>query len=252
MTALTHTRTYIPTDRSLSTSDGDRVYTINPKINDLLPNEKPRERLIADGPATLTLSDLLAVVLQVGTVKEDVLTMASRIISEYGEKGVIAEKDPGRLVDELGIPISKACQLVACFELGRRLFKPQSGGPITLRTPKQVYQYTKDLADYPKEHLRGLYLNSRNRLVYEETLSVGTVTANLIHPREVFQPALTHMAVAVILVHNHPSGSSKPSAADIETTKQLLQAANIMGIELLDHIIITKRGFTSILDEYLQ
>ena len=143
--------------------------------------------------------------------------------------------------------------MIACFELGRRLFsKSSKSGPIVLRTPKQVYQYAKDLADLPKEHLRGLYLNSHHRLVHDEVISIGTLTANLIHPREVFQPALMQGAVAVILVHNHPSGSTKPSRADIEATERLVAAGKIMGIDLLDHIIITKRGFASIPSTYTQ
>ena len=246
------TETYTLIERDLFLTDGSREYKIS-QIKDWADEDKPRERLVANGPAGLTLSDLLAVVLQVGTKKEGVIEMASRVLTEYGEKGVISETDPKRLMKDLNIPLAKACQLVACFELGRRLFSGNTHGePIVLRTPEQVYAYTRELADLPKEHLRGLYLNSHNQLVHDEVISIGTLTSNVIHPREVFQPALVHSAAAVILVHNHPSGSMTPSSADITVTNQLIEAGRIMGIDLLDHVIVTKTGYTSVPANYSQ
>ena len=151
----------------------------------------------------------------------------------------------------LGIPLGKACQLVACFELGRRFFKAADGKrPITLRTASQVHEYLKDMRDLPKEHLRGLYLDTHYQLIHDETISIGSLTSNIVHPREVFRPALEYSASAVILAHNHPSGVSKPSEADIAITKQIVEAGKILGIGVLDHIVITKTKFESIAVEY--
>jgi DNA repair protein RadC len=117
-----------------------------------------------------------------------------------------------------------------------------------VRSAKQAWQYLRDMGRSQKEQLRGLYLNSRYQVVHDEVISVGTLTSNLVHPREVFQPALEHGAVAVIIAHNHPSGVLEPTAADIDVTEQLLQAGEVLGIELLDHIVITSSKHKSILE----
>ena len=106
------------------------------------------------------------------------------------------------------------------------------------------------MRDLPKEHLRGIYLNSRYKVIHDEVISIGTLTSNIVHPREVFKPALEYSATAVILAHNHPSGSTKPSTDDILVTKQLIETGKILGVELLDHIIITKNSFASIKADY--
>lgn len=183
-----------------------------------MPDEdKPREKLIKHGPSVLSIHELLAIVLSVGTRKEEVLTMSSRIIKEYGEKSIINQT---------------------------------KGRPITIRTPKQAYEYLKDMRELSKEHLRGLYLNSRHVVIHDEVISIGSLTANIVHPREVFKPAIEYSAVAVIIAHNHPSGTIKPTKSDIEITKQLLKAGKILGIDLIDHIIIGKNKFISIPADY--
>lgn len=217
------------------------------KIKDLPQEDKPREKLIKRGPEVLSVSELLAIVFSVGTQKEGVLEMSGRLLKEYGEKALLNQKDPQRISRELEIPIVKACQLVACFELGRRFFKTPSGGkPEFLRTARQVFNYLQEMRLLPKEHLRGLYLNSYYRLIHDEVISIGSLTANIIHPREVFKPALEYGASALILAHNHPSGIAKASEADIEITKQLVEAGKVLGIHLLDHVILTKQTFTSV------
>lgn len=220
------------------------------KIKDLADEDRPRERLIKHGPSILSTPELLAIILTVGTKKEEVFTMSSRILKEYGEKNIINQADPKALEKELGIPLAKACQIVACFELGRRFFKEGPGRQIIIRTARQAYNYLKDMQDLPKEQLRGLYLNSRYRLIHDEVISVGSLTANIVHPREVFRPALEYSAAAVIIAHNHPSGSVKATEVDIEITKQLIEAGKILGVDLLDHIIIAKNKFTSVPVDY--
>ncbi|MCP6718946.1 MAG: DNA repair protein RadC [Patescibacteria group bacterium] len=220
------------------------------KIKDLAEEDKPRERLIKHGPSVLSGAELLAIVLGVGTKKEEVFTMAFRIFKEYGEKNIVSQTNPKILEKDINIPLTKACQIVACFELGRRFFKKTPSGRITIRTAKQAYNYLKDMRNLPKEQLRGLYLNSRYRLIQDEVISIGSLTANIVHPREVFRPALEYSAAAIIVAHNHPSGSLKPTKGDIETTKQLVKAGKILGVDLLDHIIITKNKFVSIPVDY--
>ena len=215
------------------------------KVRDLPENDKPREKLIAHGPVSLSTAELLAVILNTGTKNEDVLAMSERIIKEYGERALINYRDAKTIANDLSIPIVKATQIVACGELGRRFYQKKGVSPM-VRTAKDVFEYLSDMQHLDKEHLRGLYLNNHYRVIHDEIISIGTVDANLIHPREVFKPALEYGAVAVILAHNHPSGVIKPSAADKEVTQQIIEAGRIMGVTLLDHVIIGKGKFSSI------
>lgn len=216
------------------------------RVKDLPKDQRPHEKLQAYGPSELSNRELLASVLYTGTRKEGVLEMASRVIDEYGDNYVMNETDPKRLSSFLQIPLSKATQIVACFSLGKRLFATKKQRGVTIRNSKEAFKYLKDMSDLPKEHLRGLYLNSRYKLVHEETISVGTVTESLVHPREVFRPAIEHGAVAVILAHNHPSGSSDPSDADMHMTQVIVEAGKLLGIEVIDHLVIADNGYQSI------
>ncbi|MFA6315469.1 MAG: DNA repair protein RadC [Candidatus Paceibacterota bacterium] len=229
----------------------DRPYREYPLTIHDLPNEdKPREKLIAQGPESLSVAELLAVILVSGTSKEDILSMTNRVIREYGEKSILAEKDSTKLSTDLDIPIVKSCQIVAIGELGRRLYDRNQSGFTTIRTAKDVYEYLQDMRNLPKEHLRGLYLNSHNRILRDVVISIGTVNSNMIHPREVFREAIECNAAALILAHNHPSGEAIPSAEDVNITQQLIQAGKILGIAILDHVIITKDSFISISANY--
>lgn len=236
---------YKLTDNDLLLSDQE-VPTYILKVRDLPTEDKPREKLLANGPENLSVSELMAVLLGVGTKKEEVMTMAQRILKEYGEKAIVHQTDPSILSESLDIPIAKACQIVASFELGRRFYAQDGGKAVFVRNASQAFEYLKDMAGNKKEHLRGLYLNSRYQVVHEELISVGSLTANIVHPREVFQPAIEHGAVAVIVAHNHPSGNLEPTEADLEVTSQLSAAGKILGIELLDHLVIAGENFKSI------
>ncbi len=239
---LTDTNKIITDSAMDGYSDGQYVL----KVRDLPIEDKPREKLLAHGPDALTNGELLAVILGVGTRKEEVLTMASRVFKEYGEKAIADQTNPQKVSEALDIPLNKASQIVASFELGRRFYSQRNGKPKTLRTPKEVWELTADMRELPKEQMLGLYLNSRYVLVHSEVVAIGTVDASIVHPREVFRPALEHAASAVILVHNHPSGDATPSKADKEITKQLKEAGKLMGIELLDHVVVTKDEYRSV------
>jgi DNA repair protein RadC len=245
------TNTYsIPdTDIILNNHPGlERKYVL--KIRDLPTNEKPREKLLALGPSSLSAQELLAVVLSTGTKKEDVLHMSGRVLNEYGELILSRQTNALQMSADLNIPINKAVQIVACAELGKRFFQKDPLSSVVLRNAKDVYKYLADMRSLPKEHMRGIYLNTHYRVIHDEVISIGTINSSLIHPREVFKPAIEHGAAAVILAHNHPSGVAKASDADKEITRQLVQAGKIIGIHLIDHIIVALDTFISIEAEY--
>lgn len=239
---------YAIASRPLILDNPERRYVL--AIRDLPEEERPREKLTAGGPSSLSLAELLAVILSTGTKKEEVLAMTSRIVREYGEKSLMAEADAGRLAKELDIPLGKALQIVAVGEIGRRVFSRNENGAAILRTAREVFEYVADMRSLGKEHLRGLYLNNHYKVIHDEVISIGTLDANIVHPREVFRPALEYAASAVILVHNHPSGECVPSGPDIAITGQLIKAGELIGIELIDHIIVTKERFASIPASY--
>jgi DNA repair protein RadC len=238
--------TYSLQDNDLVMSEAPNRYIL--RVRDMQGADKPREKMIANGPANLTLSEIVAVVLGVGTKKEEVLFMSQRILKEYGERSIIHETNPTRMAETLDIPVSKACQLIAAFELGRRFYATKAGRPIFIRTAEQAFEHLKIMGTLQKEQLRGLYVNSRYELVHEEVISVGSMTANIVHPREVFQPAIEHGAAGVIIAHNHPSGNPEPTEADILVTSQVKAAGTVLGIDMLDHIVITANGYKSILE----
>jgi len=230
--------------------DGDaKRYVL--KVRDLPNEEKPREKLAALGPANLTTSELLALVLTTGTKKEEVMAMTARIISDYGEKNILHSTDAAALAEELDIPLGKAMQIVACGELGRRFNKTSRNGAAVIRTAKDVYDYVVDMRNLKKEHLRGIYLDTHYQVIHDEVISIGTVDANMVHPREVFRPAIAHGAAAVILVHNHPSGILLPSLADRAVTAQIAEGGELIGIDLIDHVIVTTDSFMSISNDYV-
>jgi DNA repair protein RadC len=232
-------------DRNTILNSG-RQYKIT-RVKDLPDEEKPREKMLENGPGALSSAELLAVVLGTGTKKEEVFSMSSRLLREYGEKGIAYQKNPAIIEKDLGIPQVKACQIVACFELGRRFYQKKPGGSITIRTAKQAYEYLKDMGALNKEQFRGLYLNTHYQLIHDEVISIGTLDAAIVQPREVFRPALEYSAAALIIAHNHPSGVLKATKADAEITDKLIESGKILDIEVLDHLIIGKNKFISII-----
>ncbi len=232
-------------DRNTILNSG-RQYKIT-RVKDMPDEEKPREKMLENGPGALSAAELLAVVLGTGTKKEEVFSMSSRLLREYGEKGIAYQKNPAVIEKDLGIPQVKACQIVACFELGRRFYQKKPGGSITIRTAKQAFEYLKDMGNLNKEQFRGLYLNTHYQLIHDEVISIGTLDSAIVQPREVFRPALEYSAAAMIIAHNHPSGVLKATKADVEITDKLIAAGKILDIEILDHLIIGKNKFNSII-----
>ena len=213
------------------------------KIKDTPKVDRPREKLTKYGPNKLKDEELLAIILGTGTRGANVVELSRKIIRKFG-------KNFGKLsVEELkgikGLGKIKATQLVATFELARRYLqkdKPQ------ILSPQTIFDSLVDLRKSKKEQLVALYLDTRNYEIQREIISIGTLNANLVHPREVFEPAVKNLASSLILVHNHPSNNTEPSKDDIEITKQLVEAGKIMGIEVVDHIVISESKFYSFAD----
>jgi len=214
-------------------------------------NQMPREKLIEHGAEALSVNELLAIILNTGYKGESVLELAKRLIREYGSNGIKDIKDVTSLRKATGLPEVKACQLVACFQLGRIFFEKRESENQSrhIRSPQDIFEFLPDMRSLRKEQLRGVYLNARNRVIHTETISIGTITSNLVHPQEVFRPAIEFCAVGVIVVHNHPSGDPAPSDEDIAITQQLCDAGKILGTNLIDHIIIAENSWTSLKEE---
>jgi DNA repair protein RadC len=234
--------------KSVGTVGKSRQYVL--RVRDLPERDQPREKMLNSGASVLTMQELLAVILNTGNKKEGVLEMSNRIVREYGTNALLNHTDPQKLSTELDIPIIKACQVVAIGELGRRLYQRNDKGLTIIRNASEAYEYLRDMRNLPKEQMRGIYLDTHNRVIHDEVIAIGTVNSNVTHPREVFRPALEYNAAALILAHNHPSGIAEPSRADIEITQQLIDAGKIIGVHILDHVIITKDGFKSIEVDY--
>jgi len=216
-------------------SAGNKSYHIT--VRDV-PSRSPADKLARLGPGALSPAELLDVVLND--------SMSNRIIREYGESNIFSQTDPTKLAKEADITSSQAAAIIAVGELGRRFFRKEKNGATIIRTAEKAFEYLADMRTLQKEHLRGIYLNTHYQVIADEVISVGTVDANIVHPREVFRPAIAVGAAGIILAHNHPSGVLKPSDDDVRMTKQVAEAGKLIGIDLIDHIIVAKTGFASI------
>ena len=214
-------------------------------IHDLPNEERPRERLIKFGEQALSAQELLQVILGRGVAGESVAVMAQKLLTQFGSLQKLAEASIEELSSIKGIGLAKATQLKAVFEIGRRLStQTPAYKSKELTDPKKVYQLIKSkLKDYHKEHFYIIALNSRNHSIAE--VSVGSLNASIVHPREVFAEAIKNKAASVIFAHNHPSGDPEPSEEDLVITKRLVEAGKILGIEIVDHIIAGKSGYFS-------
>ena len=216
----------------------------NLTIRDLPRIERPREKLIKYGAHRLSNTELLAILLRTGKKGESVLAFANRFLRKISlEK--LSEFSYGEFRKISGIGPAKACELLSCVELGRRIFENKKVNISQLLSPQDVFDNLKDIRVSKKEHFVVFFLDSRNQQIHQEIISVGTINASLVHPREVFEPAVKYLAVQIILAHNHPSGDLTPSEDDLTVNKRLTEAGKILGIEVLDHIIVTKDSFIS-------
>jgi DNA repair protein RadC len=208
------------------------------KILDMQKEERPRERLMKNGASALSDSELLAIILRTGSKKENVINLSQRLLGEYNIKQ-LSQINLTQLMKIHGIKESKATQISACFEIARRLESFNSVEKPKISSPEDVYRRLfPRMREQKKEMFIELCLDTKNQILKEEIISVGSLNANVVHPREVFKLALTESAAHIIVAHNHPSGDPTPSREDIEITKKLVETGTIMGITVLDHVII--------------
>lgn len=222
-------------------------------VHDLPKEERPRERLKRFGAEALSQQELLAIIISRGSPNKSVLTIAQDLLVKFKNIQAISQATVEELSQVEGIGEAKALQIKACFELARRQdLNKDVLLENYLENSKSVIELIQtQLKDKTKEHFKLIMLNSRNKVINIADISTGTLNASLVHPREVFIEAIKHHSCAVILVHNHPSGEAEPSNDDLKITKRLKEAGNIIGIEVLDHIIIGKDNYFSFKDNKL-
>lgn len=213
------------------------------KIHDLPKVDRPREKLEKYGVGKLSNSELLAILLGTGSRGVNVVELSKKILRKY-DNGSLANATLKDLTTISGLGTAKASEILASFELSRRLLHDKKHALFL--TPEDVWNELRDLRDKKKEHFVVFYLDTRNQEIQREIISVGTLNASLVHPREVFEPAIRASAAHIIISHNHPSGNPEPSDEDIIVTKKLFEAGRLLGIDLVDHIIVAKTKYYSL------
>jgi DNA repair protein RadC len=215
------------------------------KLKSLPLEERPREKMIKHGPKFLTNSELLAIILGTGNKNENVLALSNKIFNSYNLKS-LSLANVSKLAKEPGIGEAKSCQMAACFELGRRLSSFKEEKRSVIKNAKDIVNiFGSEMNLLKQEHLKAVYLDSRNKVIKEQTIFIGSLNESIINQREIFKIALEENATSIILIHNHPSGDPNPSMSDIEATQEILKSADMLKIPLIDHIILGDKKYFS-------
>ncbi len=211
------------------------------KMKEVPVRDRPREKIASKGASVLSDNELIEAIIGRGTKNKDVREISKEI-------GILIQKNRDLQYRDLqeveGIGPTKASQIIACFELGRRYFEP-AGTCIKVTRPEDILPLVAGLKEKRQEHFVCLTLNGAGEILGNRVITVGLLNHSLVHPREVFADAITDRAASIICVHNHPSGSLEPSSQDIAITSQLRDAGSVVGIQLIDHIIVSKNGYLS-------
>ncbi|WP_010498624.1 RadC family protein [Paenibacillus elgii] len=219
----------------------------NMTLRDVPSEDRPRERMMLYGAQALSNAELLAILLRTGTYQESAVHVAQRLLLECGGLRMLTDMSMEQLTEIKGIGEAKALQIQAGIELGRRLARSTMNETVTIRSPQDVAALLmEDLRYLQKEHFVCLFLNTKNHVIGQETLSMGSLNASIVHPREVFRAAIKRSSASIVCAHNHPSGDPTPSPEDVEITKRLVQAGEIVGIDVLDHIVIGDKRYVSL------
>jgi len=219
-------------------------------INRWPQDERPREKLIKHGSQTLTNSELLAIMLRTGINNKissrSALDLARVIMSRFKSLNGLLDASISELTEIKGIGRAKASQIIAALELGKRAISDKNGNNVSFKCSEEVANYYIPLLkDLKKEQFIVLLLDIKNKVIKEVLISQGSLTSSIVHPREVIKPVIKESAASVIFIHNHPSGDPEPSTDDIEITDRLCKSCNILGINVLDHIIVAEEGYFS-------
>ncbi|MEK5173284.1 DNA repair protein RadC [Heyndrickxia sp. FSL W8-0496] len=216
-------------------------------IRDYPAGERPRERLVKHGARSLSNQELLAILLRTGTKDESVIQMANRVLQAFDGLRLLKEASLEEIMKIKGIGFAKAVQILATIEIGRRIGNLTYNDRYIIRSPEDAANYVmNDLRFLSQEHFVCLYLSTKNQVIHQQTIFIGSLNASIVHPREVFKEAFRRSAASIICIHNHPSGDPGPSREDIEVTKRLVECGKIIGIEILDHLIIGDKKFVSL------
>ena len=222
------------------------------RIKDWPEDERPREKLMAIGPDYLSESELLAILFRTGSRKHTAVDLAKAILNNYGNLHNLAQIDYRKFSQLKGIGPAKSVTLAAAFEIARRIAALPKSHKLKISSPEIIFQkFGPRFGAMKKEIFMALLLNNANILMRKYKVSEGTLNASLVHPREVFQPAISDLAASVILMHNHPSGETRPSAEDRNITQRLIEAGKLLDIPVIDHVIIGEEGYFSFKEEGL-
>ncbi len=202
------------------------------------------------GAQALSHAELLAILLRTGTRSESAIMIAQRILMQSGGLRGLADSGVEELVEIKGVGPAKAVQLRAAIELGRRMVASRLTESVVIRSPRDAAELlTEQLRYLQKEHFVCLFLNTKNVVIAQETLSIGSLNASIVHPREVFRAAIKYSSASIVCAHNHPSGDPAPSPEDIAITKRLVESGQIVGIDVLDHIVVGDGRFVSLKEQ---
>ena len=223
-------------------------------VRDLPADERPREKLLTYGASSLGNAELLAILLRTGTQQASVLHIAEEVLARYRDRGIVelVNMAPQELAEIKGVGLAKAATVVAAIELGRRLSMKAAEHVEAVHGPEDAAHFLMPKLRFETvEHFGVLILNTKNHIIASPTISTGSLTASVVHPREVFREILKYPAASVLLFHNHPSGDPSPSHEDIAVTHRLVKAGKVLDIPILDHVIVGNNRFTSLKEKGL-
>lgn len=216
-------------------------------IKDVPKEDRPRERLLRVGSSHLSNQELLAILIGTGTKEEPVTTLANRVLMHFEGLKLLRDATIEELTSIKGIGEAKGVTILAALELGKRLNQYRAEERYVVRSPEDGADYVmEEMRILNQEHFVVLFLNTKNEIIHRQTIFVGSLNASIVHPREVYREAVKRSAASIIVAHNHPSGDPTPSQEDIHVTRRLAESGQMIGIELLDHLIIGDRKFVSL------
>lgn len=217
------------------------------KIKDFPTDERPRERLLKYGEDKLSNNELIALLIGSGNKHDSAIDLANRVLMNFEGLKLLRDATIEELMAIKGIGEAKGITLLAALELGKRIHTYRSNDRVSIKSPADGAKYVMDeMKHLQQEHLVTLFLNTKNQVIHQQTIFIGSLNSSIVHPREIYKEAIKRSAAAIICVHNHPSGDPTPSKEDIQVTRRLVETGKIVGIELLDHLIIGHNSYVSL------